>query len=110
MKVDSVYKNYLNTIKMVGVFLLEESDERIREVIFEDYPIDVQNLSEHVLKLLMDEGYIDQRIAENSRRIRECFNEIESDGNIYTIDGFKHCSKWRGLLELSDETRELLYM
>ena len=110
MDIDSVYKNFSETIRELGVFLYNETDEKIKEIIFEDYPIDSLNLSNNVLELLLSEGYIDSITVEKTKRILFIYREIEADNKANTINEFKQSSKWRELLELHDDVNNSLYI
>lgn len=104
------YNNFKKTILECGSYLLTESDEIIKNNLFEEFSIDVISfLHENTLYLFLDEGMIDDEILEKSIQLRNRYLELEKNVNLLNVDAVKSLEEWRELLTISDEIKQLLY-
>ena len=99
---------YIDTLKKCGLFLIKMSNEDIEYNIFEEFDIGVTTfLHDTVLQRLKAAGFIDDVIEEKSKYLRRQYLLLQNS-NIYTVHAIKNDMRWRNLLKLSDEIKEML--
>lgn len=99
---------YLDTLEKCGAYLLKKSDEDIEYNLFEEFDIGATTfLHDTVLGKLKLAGYIDSNIIEKSKKLRNQYMLLQ-DSNEYTVEYVKRSARWRKIMELSDEIKELI--
>lgn len=105
------YQEFLFTLNQCGKFLLNASDDKIGECIFEEFVIGIRaDAHDDNLEMYIDEGWIDEEIREKSVRLRELFSDVEfNHPEIFNVESVRTSEVWREILNLADEIKELLY-
>lgn len=109
--IENCYKRFINTLNECGVFLLSADNKTISYLIFEEFDINVRSdLCDDNLAMFISEGWIDESIEENCRKLRDSFCEIQSlYPQYWNINSVRTSEKWAEILKLSDEIKENLY-
>jgi len=113
--VNLIEDNYQNefkyTLEQCGLFLLQSSDETIGHCIFEEFDTYARTfLYDDMLERFLDEGLIDDEIMSKCMKLRSLFVNIQTNyTDLWNIKSVRISEYWRGILELSDETKESLY-
>ncbi len=102
------YEFFKQTLFECSSEVLHLSDDLLLRYIFDELPIDIRvYLYEESLKILFDDGYIDETIFTKCIELKDYYLKVEDDlqaANINDSEDLKH------IIALSDEIRALLYM
>ncbi|XCP84990.1 hypothetical protein ABXS75_18500 [Roseburia hominis] len=105
------YQSFLFTLKQCGKFLVNATNEEIERHIFEEFDILARTyLSDELLEMFLEEGWIDDSILEKCKLLRDLFIDIQPHypelWNVYSV---RKERKWEKILNLADEIKALLY-
>ena len=106
ISVDNLFGLYIDTINHCGEFLLKSEDEEIGYRIFEEFDIGaISFLHEQNLKILVDEGMIDNATSDLSKELRAKFMKLQGS-SIWGVEFVKTSKEWLEIMKLSDKIRE----
>lgn len=98
---------FLDTLSKCGTFLLVETDEKIEHYIFEEFDIGVISFFyKNTLEILFRNGLISKIVLDKSILLKQLVEELQNN-NEWNIESFRSSPKWKVLLELSDNIKEL---
>jgi len=105
--VHELYELYNDTLKKCGVYLLNETDEIIAYNIYEEFDIGVHSFF-HIdnLSRLQKAGLISLDKLDASSLLRDKVIQLQHS-NEWRIENFKTSIKWKEIMKLADEIKEM---
>lgn len=110
LTIEQSFDFYLGSLERCGVHLLEMVEEDIEYEIFEEFETEhPASLSRYTLDVLESNGIIDENIAQLSKELQTKLLILERGNSLWNVDALKKSSKWKEILQLSDEIKELIH-
>lgn len=107
ISVQESYELFVQALQDCGLYLLEEDDDTIGYLIFEEFSVDAGSFLHSItLQRLIDAGMISNEIAKKSAELRRKFMVL--DEGEWGIQSIKTAPEWREIMELSDEIKRTL--
>lgn len=108
LSVSERYELFKHTLHECSSDLLDLNINMFESCVFEEMPIDIVTfLYKDTLKVLMDEGLINEVILEKSLELREYYMSVEQGFGLETV---KASPELKHIMVLSDEIIKLLYI
>ncbi len=109
--IEKRYAEFKNVLQRCGCFLLSADADDIEYYIFEEFDIGVRTyMYDDMLELFLENGLIDEEIEKRCRLLRSAFVEIQPNyQELWNVQSVIKHPKWKYILELSDEIKDLLY-
>ncbi|EDN9714862.1 hypothetical protein KIX39_001343 [Listeria monocytogenes] len=103
------FEYYLSSLCMLGMHTINLSDEEIEYEIFEELAIDYPAaLSPYTRELLVDNDIIDRELSLLSKQLQTKLFELDG-GILWNVKALRTTPKWKEVLQLSDEIKELIH-
>lgn len=106
-RIGKLFELYFDVFDKFGLHLLNESDEILSRFVFEETEISIGLCSKHILRCLLYEGILDQRICEESLLLYTMFRKL-NDTDLWNLESVKYAPEWRAVMEQSDKIKELI--
>lgn len=101
------FELYKDTLKLCGLYLLNENEETIAYKIYEDFDIGVHSFLYHDnLEIFYNKGWISLEKLNKSKLLRKKFIEIQNTTE-WDIENFKTSKKWKEIMILTDELKTI---
>lgn len=102
------YDCFKQTLYECSSEVLHLSDDLLLRYIFDELPIDIRNyLFEESLKILFNDGYIDETIFTKCVELKDCYLKAEDGLRSHNI---RNSPELKHIISLADEIRAILYM
>jgi len=93
----------------IGSFLLALSDNiDLESRIYEDYDFHYTDMTNFMLDILVDSGYITEDIKIKSQKIRKLSDKMFADEVERSADFIRNSKDWNEIFSLADEIRQFL--
>lgn len=108
---EKLYIGFIRTLEHFTTAVAGMDDIAVGTRVFEDLDIYIRiYLCEENLNIYLDEGWIDNDIAEKSRGLFDTFCSLEkSSPELWNVKAVKTADEWRILMQLSEDIRAELY-
>ncbi len=104
---EELYELYIDTLEKCGTYLLTEDDEIIGYNIFEEFDVDATSfLYIDSLERLFKAGLINKEEMEKSSLLRDMTFALRAN-NEWSLEAIRTSPKWKKLLELADEIKQI---
>lgn len=108
LTVQERYAWFVESLKDMGIHLLDLSDDLIGFYVFEEFDADSRScLCETSLSILLNEQLISPEIYEQALELSRQYRELENSP-LSSVEAVKTAPRWRELMLLSDRIKEQL--
>ena len=104
-----VMDRFEQVFEYIGSFILQENDDELMGIIYEDYDFYYTDLADFRLDILVDNNYITDEIREKAHKMRVLSEKMLNEKVKRSAYIIRNSPEWNQIFSLADEIKLFLF-